>query len=134
MIIVGQHQEILGRWICEKTKATYIPDAEQYIGLVGENGKIKAVTAYGQFNGASVMVHVAIEGRLTRDFIRLCYDYPFNQLGVYKLVGLVSSLNEKALKFDLHSGWVEECVIKGGVVGGDLHILTMTREQCKFIK
>ena len=133
-LIWTNDQPILGQWICAKTGAQYIPNEEQYIGLLAEDGKILAVTAFSDYNGASIRMHVAIEGRLTREYIRFCYDYPFNQLGVKKLIGLVDSNNKKALKFDLHSGWVEEAVIKDAAPNGNVHILTMTREQCRFIK
>lgn len=127
-------QEILGKWICKKTNAGFIAGEEQYIGLINEDGSIAAVTAFSDYNGASIRMHVAIEGKLNREYIRYCYSYPFEQLKIKKLIGLVDSNNKEALRFDLHSGWVQEAVIKDAAPKGDIIVLTMTRHQCRFIR
>jgi RimJ/RimL family protein N-acetyltransferase len=106
----------------------------QGIGL-DRDGELIAGVLYDNFNGKSVCMHVAGVGNwLNRDFLRVCFDYPFNQMKVGKLIGLVDSGNAKALKFDRHLGFVSEALIKDAGKTGDLHILTMTREQCRFLK
>jgi len=132
--ITLENQEALGRWICAKTNASFIAGEEQYIGLINEDGTIAAVTAFSDYNGASIRMHVAIEGKLNREYIRYCYSYPFQQLKIKKLIGLVDSNNKDALRFDLHSGWVQEAVIKDAAPNGDIIVLTMTRDQCRFIR
>ena len=42
--------------------------------------------------------------------------------------------NWTSLKFDKHLGFVEEAVIQDAGKYGDMHILTMTREQCRYLK
>lgn len=130
--IVTKQNEILGQWLYSKTGGSYIHGMGQYIGLV-DDGKILAVAGYENCNTASVHCHIAVEGMMNREFLRYIFAYPFNELKVKKLIGIVPSFNEKALKLDKHLGFIEECVIKDAHPGGDLHILTMTKEQCKFI-
>lgn len=131
--IVSEPKDILGRWLCERTAGTYTGEG-QYIGLL-EDGQIIAVVGFEDYNGASIRMHVAAVGKrwMTREYLRFCFWYPFEQLKVKKIIGLVSSNNEQALRFDRHLGFVDEAVIKDAAPDGDLHILTMNKEQCKFL-
>ena len=131
-MIVCDRQDELGQWLCQKTGGKYVPGSEQYIGLETD-GKIVAVAGYADYNGASIRVHLAVDGKITPEFLKFGFQYPFEQLKVKKLIGLVSSANKKALKLDKHFGYVEEAVIKDAVPDGDLHILTMTKDQCRFL-
>jgi RimJ/RimL family protein N-acetyltransferase len=70
---------------------------------------------------------------MEKEWMRFCFDYVFNQVKVKKLIGLVSSANQRALKLDKHFGYVEEGIIKDAAPDGDLHILTMTKEQCRVL-
>ena len=90
------------------------------IGLE-QDGQIIAGAKYDNFNGASVCVHLAaVEGCrwMTREYLFACFDYPFRQLGVKKLLGLVDSSNTRARSFDEHIGYTVEAVIKDAAPGG----------------
>jgi len=89
---------------------------------------------YDHFNGRSICMHVAIEKPVTRGYTRACFAYPFLQLGVEKVIGMVDSTNEDALRFDTKLGFTEEARIKDAGKYGDLVLLTMTRQQCRWIK
>jgi RimJ/RimL family protein N-acetyltransferase len=132
--IVTDNQNELGEWLCQRTKGQYTPNNGMYIGLE-DDGVLCAVVGFDNYNGATISMHVAGEGKkwLTRDFLWFAFSYPFEQLKVKKVIGLVSSGNLDAMKFDKHLGFVEEAVIKDGCPDGDLNFLTMTREQCKFL-
>jgi len=123
----------IGQWVCERTKGAYEPGTSKAIGFETD-GTLTAGVLYDMFNGRSVCMHVAIEKPVTREYTRVCFDYPFNQLGVVKVIGLVDSTNAKALRFDKHLGFVEEARIVDGGRIGDLVLLTMTRQQCRWIK
>ena len=71
---------------------------------------------------------------MTREWFNVLFGYAFNQLKVKKIMGVVDSTNIKALQFDAHIGFVEEATIKDAGKHGDLIILTMTRQQCRFLK
>ena len=84
--------------------------------------------------GNCCQMHIAIEGRLTRDYIRACFRYPFGTLGYACVIGLVAEGNADALKFDKHIGFREVHRIKQGAAGGeDLIILEMRRSDCRWL-
>jgi len=95
-------------------------------------GRITAGALYDYCNGASVYMHAAIE-RLTREFLWVAFDYPFNQLGVNVIIGLVPEANLKARRFDEHVGFVLNSRIANGDPDGDLLIYTMNRSQCRYL-
>lgn len=125
--------ERIGPWVCARAGGTHIPGSSQAIGLE-RDGELVAGVLYDQFNGRSVCMHVAadVPDWVSRKFLRLCFDYPFNQMGVNKVVGLVDSTNTRALSFDMHLGFVEEARLSDAGKEGDLVILTMTKEQCRW--
>lgn len=130
--IITDDQERVGKWLHDKIGGVYANEIGSYIGLE-KDGVIIAATGYEDFTGVSVRTHIAVNGKITKEFLRFIFWYPFEQLKVKKLIGLVSSGNEKALKLDKNFGFVEEAIVKDVYKDGDLHILTMTRDQCRFL-
>lgn len=99
-----------------------------------KTGKLVAVAGYDSFNGASVQMVIAVEPKgMSRDFLWAMFDYPFNQLGVKKIIAQISQRNLKSLNFALHLGAKREATIKDACPDGDMHLLTMTKENCKFL-
>ena len=131
-MIVCNRQRELGQWLCERTGGAYIDGEGTYIGLETD-GKIVAVAGYDHYNGASIHVHLAVDGKITPEFLWYGFYYPFEELKVRKLIGIVASTNEKALRLDKHFGYVTEAIIKDAAPTGDLHILTMTKDQCRYL-
>lgn len=131
MIVFG---EPVCFWTAERTGGSYYAGSGRGIGWE-RDGQLVAGVLYDNFNGRSVQMHVAAIGKswMVREYLRTCFDYPFNQLKVNKVIGLVDSTNLDALRFDRHLGFVDEAVIKDAGKVGDLHVLTMTRQQCRFI-
>jgi len=131
-VIIVDTQRV-GEWVCARTGGKLELSTSQAIGFETD-GVLTAGVLYDMFNGRSICMHVAIEKPVTRNYTRTCFDYPFNQLKVNKVLGLVDSTNAAALRFDKHLGFVEEARIEGAGKTGDLVILTMTRQQCRWIK
>jgi hypothetical protein len=71
---------------------------------------------------------------MTKDFLKITFDYPFNKLKLKVIIGAVPGNNEKALKLDRHLGFVEIANIADAHKDGDLVLLTMRPEQCKWLK
>lgn len=131
MIVIG---EPVCFWTAERTGGSYFAGSGKGIGWE-RDGKLVAGVLFDNYTGRSVQMHVGSDGDgwLVRSFLRACYSYPFNQLKVNKVVAIVDSENKASMRFCLHLGYVEEGVIKDAGKYGDLHILTMTRQQCRFI-
>ena len=129
MILVNQQN--LKEWA--KTHKMPTPDDAHYLGQVLD-GQIRAVVVYCGFYGKSCMIHVGSEGQhwATKDFLREVFNYPFNKLKVKVIIGTVAGSNEKALKLDRHLGFRDVATIPDAHDDGDLVILEMRPEYCKW--
>lgn len=118
--------------------ATFFPispsPAAQTIAMV-EDGIPLGVVLYDDFNGANINMHVAgITGRwLSKTFLWMAFDYPFNQLGCRRVTGLVPSSNADARRFDEHLGFRLEATLKDAHPDGDLLVYAMHREDCRWL-
>lgn len=132
-MIVDNDPVRVGKWVCERAGGTYVEGSA--IGLE-KGGSLVAGVLFDHYNGASVCMHVAGEGKkwMNREFLWFSFYYPFEQLKVKKVLGIVPSSLEAVLEFDKHIGFTEEHRIKDGHPTGDLVILSMTREQCRFLE
>lgn len=133
-MIQTAHQDLLARWLCEKIG--YMPTPWlRCIGNVTPEGKILGVVGFDAWNGASCEMHVAGEGNwLSRDLIKATFDYVFNVAHLNVVLGRVPASNKKALRFDKHVGFTEAVRIKGGAPDGDLVILELRRENCRYLE
>lgn len=132
MIVFGEE---VCRWVSERTGGSYYAGSGQGIGLE-KHGRLVAGVLFDGFNGRSVRMHVASDESgqwMTREYLAVCWDYPFRQLKVNKVIGPVDSGNHDALRFDRALGFVHEATLKDAGRTGDLLLLTMTREQCRFL-
>ena len=119
----------------EQQGGTWSPGRGQALGLV-EDGRIIAGVIFDSWNGASLCMYVAaVPGArwMTREFLRLSFAYPFQQLGCKKLLGLVGSGNKAAQRFDEHLGFVLEATLEAAHPDGSLLVYSMTKEQCRWI-
>lgn len=102
-----------------------------------KNGDLVAGVLYDNFTGRSVQMHVASDGTkrwMSKAFLYLAFDLPFNKWRVNKIIGLVDSTNIDAQRFDENIGFHLEHVVTDAGPKGDLLIYTMTRQQCRFLK
>lgn len=85
----------------------------------------------------SVMVHQIITKPmlLRHGFFEEVTKYIYDTCGRKMMIGSVPSDNPKALKLDKKIGFEEFAVIKDGFADGvDIHLLSMTKEQCNFYR
>lgn len=134
--VITGHDELICRWVYQKVGGVYGPGCVG-IGLMDmKTRRLVAGVAYDGFNGSQVLMHVRIDHRhaLTREFCWIAFDYPFNQLGVKRITGLVDKTNKDARKLDEHLGFVQEAVLKCAAPSGkDLIVYRMFKDQCKFL-
>lgn len=133
-MIVSQPQYRLAKELCDRIGLIPTP-AFRAIGLYSE-GEPVAFVGYDGWNGASCMMHVAIDQpkKLTRGFIQAAFDYPFNIAGCSMVLGLVPSGNVKALEFDKRLGFEQVCRLEGAHPDGALVLLSLRRDQCKWLR
>jgi len=84
-------------WLSDRIPAKF-DDLAVFIGLE-TNGKIVVCVCYEDFNKASVKCHIAIDGRINKEFLWYMFHYPFEEMKVKKIIALIDSFNVKSLKF-----------------------------------
>jgi len=124
--------DAVGEWVAERVDGHYSKKIAAAIGLE-RDGNIIAGVIYENWNKRSIVSHIAVEGRLTRDFIGAIFDYPFNTCGVNKIVCPVGSGNIKSQRLATSMGYVEEARIKDAHLDGDLILYTLERSNCRFL-
>jgi RimJ/RimL family protein N-acetyltransferase len=122
----------VGEWVCSQTGGGYHDARSNAIGLCRDNDIVAGVV-YENWNGRSIVCHIAVEGRMTPAYLAAIFDYPFNVCGVDKIIAPVSSGNGKALKLVGKMGFTEEARIHNADTAGDIVFLTMTRDSCRFL-
>jgi RimJ/RimL family protein N-acetyltransferase len=130
--------QLLGPWVWDQMgSTTYSSTGKSAMGLVDDDGIVRWAVVYDNYEqGGSVQMHIAITDPkyVTRRAISAVFEYPFYQLGVKKVLGFVNSENLKALSFDLRLGFEVEAVVNDVYERGDLYILSMTREKCRWLR
>ena len=105
------------------------------IGLE-RDGELVAGVVYENYTGPNIYLNVAaVPGRrwLTRTFLNAVFHYPFVRLGVQRITGMVEACNSDALRLNKHLGFEREAVLRGVMPTGDLIIVVMWKERCRFI-
>ena len=108
-----------------------------YATFIGQeiDGEVKAVVAFDNILDKSCMMHTAaiVPNWISKDLLWACFDYPFNILKVKVILASVASTNKEALKLDRHLGFVDKAYIEDAHLDGDLVILAMRRENCRWL-
>lgn len=130
---------VLGPWAWELMgQGIWYPDGKSGMGYVNPfSGKPTWAVIYDDYEEfGSIKMHVALSTPkcVTRRAISAVFEYPFCQLGVKKVLAAVNSENHAALTFDLRLGFQVEAVIKDAYERGDMYILSMTQDQCRWIR
>lgn len=121
----------VGEYIAKRNGGTYRDLSCPSVGLEC-NGQMRAGIIYDNYLGNSICGNFAIE-RMNREWLWYCFHYPFEELKVKKLIGLVDSTNLAAIRFNLHLGFRCEATIADAAKRGDLHIFTMARDECRWL-
>ncbi len=116
----------------------WFPDGKSCMGYVDmESGLPKWAVVYDSYEvGGSIQMHTAIADRksVCRRAISEVFEYPFTQLGVKKVLAFVNSQNPEALSLDYRLGFEIEAVIEDAYDRGDMYILSMTQDQCRWLR
>jgi hypothetical protein len=99
------------------------------------DGELVFGTVYDTCTGTNIFMHAAAAKKnwMRREMLADVFGYPFLQLGVDRITGPVASTNEVALRFDKHIGFEEEARLRGAVPGGDMVLLVLWKDKCKWL-
>ena len=132
-MITSDHQDYLCSWLCKRIGLT--PTAHlTAIGRIS-GSKVLGIVGYDGFNGASIQMHSAGEGNwVNRNFLWAAFHYPFDVCKANVVLGLIPSGNTQAIKFNQHLGFKIAATIPNAHPDGALIIMSMTRQECRFLK
>ncbi len=122
----------VGEWVCSQTGGGYHAERSNALGL-RKGEELVCGVVYENWNGRSIVCHIAFQDRLTPTYLAAIFDYPFNVCGVDKIIAPLGSKNVKALKVVSKMGFTEEARIENADTDGDIVFLTLTREACRFL-
>jgi len=133
-VIVTDAQRI-GPWVCERAGGTWVSGRGSAIGIE-KDGELVAGVLFEDFNHANVLMHVAGKGKywLNREFLWFSFYYPFEQLRVKRITVVIPSSNKESLRFAKHLGFVPEATLEDAHPDGNLEILVMRRNQCRWLE
>lgn len=120
-------------WVCEYLKMAL---SENTKGVVCEHeGELLAAMVCEGWTDNSVQTHIIVADKraLRHKFHHECARYVFTVADREKMIGIVPSDNEKALKLDKHFGFVELCRIKDAFEKGvDAVVMELHRDNCPY--
>jgi RimJ/RimL family protein N-acetyltransferase len=132
-LIYGDEHRLLP-WAKERIGVSFRRDAYS-IGLE-RDGQIVAVVVYDNFSDADCNMHIASDGSrawMNKSLLVAAFAYPFVQLGLRRVTGVVPAKNSAALAFDEHIGFSREGYHPHALPDDDLVSLGLLRENCRFI-
>lgn len=134
MNLVHRDKERVAAWVAERIGVSGKWGGFYAIG-VERDGELTAGIVMNNYSGTNATCHIAVS-RPGKDMIALfkafC-DYAFNQCGMKRLTGIVPMSMPDVIEFDKKLGFEEEFVIKDGDMTGDLQMMVMWRDKCRWI-
>ena len=133
MIAVGDG---IAQWVCAGLNMPWTPGMPA-IGWISGEGVPAAAVVYTDFNGegSSISIHsrAVDRKRIGLEFYLAIFDYPFNQLGVRRVTGLVSTANLAAQRVNEKLGFTEEIRLPFIFQDGDGIVYRMLKEECRWL-
>src|SRR5262245_14997705 len=131
MILFGSDHH--GKIVAKAAGLGYDPDVDFCISRV--NPELLGGVIYTNYTHRTVQMHQAgfAPRWATPEFMWVIYDFPFNYLKVEKVIGTVPSTNARALDITFKMGFQHVTSIPGVVVGGDMEIFMMSRQECRWL-
>ena len=126
---------LVGRWVANELGVNGWLGDFTAIGVIkDETTPVAGVVYYAHRWPVIEMACASIDPKwLSRKFLRIFFDYPFNALNCKRIVSLVDVDNAHALEFNRKLGFVREAVLKDAHPNGDAVLLRMLKSECRWI-
>ena len=133
MIYAGQDAFLLD-WANEKLGVKFDYRDCHWISNIGDNGIILGVVIMSRFSPWNCELSVvSISPRfLTRELLRVVFNYLFNQIGLVRATSVIETDNEKALKLNRGLGFIDEGLLKNWFGSKDGIVLGLLKKDCKW--
>lgn len=121
-------------WVMERTQDNFPRGCEAALGAEVD-GELLAGVVYDHYTGPCVTATIAIDHKnLNRAFVNAMFRYPFEQLGVEKIIVYVNSSNKESMLLARKLDFDVEAVVEEVYPDGDMMILSLYKEQCKWLE
>jgi hypothetical protein len=127
--------------VMKAAQVHFVPYLHHCISLYNSTDRLMAGVLFTDWNQGSVLMHFAVfppTGGLGKDLLWLAFHYPFEQLKVKKVFGLVPEWNIPARNLDLKLGFKIEYkiddVFNHKHLDNGMYIMSMKREDCRWLK
>lgn len=130
--VTTENQDSLRAWISEELGG----EPPQDLMCIGQliDGELKAVASFSSFVGKSCNFSlVGKDNFMSKDFLWAMFDYPFNRLKLKVILATIEGGNEKSLNLSRKLGFKEVANIADAHKDGDLVIMVLRREDCKWL-
>lgn len=124
----------VGPLVFGRLNKAWAPEGRHAIGMF-RGREFMAGVVYEDFTNFACTAHIVVEKPTIwlRSFLRAAFWYPFDQLGLQLMLGPVPGYNEAALRLDKWMGFKEQARIPGVYGEHDLVILSMKRDECRWL-
>lgn len=133
--LIFNDRQRVGEWV--SPSGDPLTHYGQFYAMGAErDGELVAGIVMDHYNGSNAMAHIRIAkpGKDTFTLLQAFFDYVFCQLKLKRLSGFVPSIWPKALAFFVKKlGFEVEHVIKDGFPEGDMVLLVMRPEHCRWL-
>jgi hypothetical protein len=139
-MIVFNHP-LVGEYVASRAHALFNPATDNTIGVVDASlspedpAFVRGGVLFTNYTRSAIWLHMAGAGSswATPTFLWSVFDYPFNQLGCRRVYGIVEAANVHALTVDRRLGFEVMTSLPDVFASGDGIVVSMTREQCKWL-
>lgn len=134
--LVFGEDERFAKWAAEQMHGNLWDGKYVAFGLERARQIIAAVGFTDFIPRASVCGHLVSSGKhwLNRPLLRAMFLYPFMQLQVKRLTGMVPTNNGPMCRFLAHLGFTEEAILKDVLVDGDVTVYRMYAHECRYLR
>jgi RimJ/RimL family protein N-acetyltransferase len=132
-LITTENQDELRAWI-ERVLFQKMPADATFIGQKKDDVLVACI-AYCNFTEKACGMHIGSLGDhwMSKNLLWAAFDYPFNKLKKSVIVVTLEASNDDAVQLNRHLGFSVETVIKDAHEHGDLMIMSMRAENCKWL-
>lgn len=133
-LIYGDEERLLP-WAAERIAILGFRRDAYSIGLE-RDGELVAVVVFDSFSECDCNMHLASDGTgkwMNRAILAAAFAYPFIQLRLNRVTGLVPSKNAQALKLNEHLGFEREGLCRKAMPDDDIVVMGLLRENCKWV-
>jgi hypothetical protein len=133
MIRIGDERH--GRLIAMAACVGYDPETDKTFSRVDSDGCFLGGFVLTDYTGSTMTDHMAGVGNwCSPQLMWVIFDYQFEQCSLKKVMCTVSSHRRNVVDLVTRAGFRHEYSIEDGVPEGQMHLFSMSKDQCKWLR